>query len=710
MDLSRRLAGWLADPDGAPVTTFDDLLALLAEINALLVTPELYGRIAFELLADLAAQNTLYAEIRMNPLRPLQRGLPLYELVEAIHSAQTAAEAAFGIQSGLILGLNRNRGPDPAVAIVLQARGLPPGWVAGFDLSDLETGWPPRLFRDVFAEIRGTGWPVTVHAGELGGPEAVDEAIELLHARRIGHGLRAVEDPDVLRRIAERDVHLELCPGSNRRLGLIHRLADHPLRTYLEAGLSVSINTDDPTALGVSLAEELARDAAAFDLSVAELQRMMIEAAGHSFARRSERDQLVRRLERAFRRGSGPRRAVSDDGEDRRASITVPPPEAQKRLDSLLRITRAVTSEIEIGGVLRVVAEQTSRALNAERTTMFILDRESGELWSRVAEGLQTREIRLPPGGGLAGSVAATDRPLNVPDAYTDHRFDPQWDGKTGYRTRSVLAYPLRDGDGVVVGVVQVINRRDGVFDDRDEDMLSGIAAAASAALANAQHYEDMRRLTESALQTMAAMLDARDENTAGHTERAAKTAELIGRRLGLTPGELASLRVAAAVHDYGKLSVPEAVLDKPGTLTDAEMALVHGHVEAARQILDNFDFPEPLADVPRIACEHHERLDGSGYPRGAKGDEISMPGRVLAVADVFDAMTSKRSYRPALTIEETVAYLVEERGVSFDPAVVDTVVANLDELRAIRAQAERPQLRLPSRRDWRRRTRAPAR
>jgi HD-GYP domain-containing protein (c-di-GMP phosphodiesterase class II) len=158
-----------------------------------------------------------------------------------------------------------------------------------------------------------------------------------------------------------------------------------------------------------------------------------------------------------------------------------------------------------------------------------------------------------------------------------------------------------------------VINRREGRFDSDDEDTLSGIAAAASAALVNAQHYQDMWQLTESGLRTMAAMLDARDRHTSGHTERVAKTAELIGRRLGFTPGELASLRVAAAVHDFGKLSVPEVVLNKPGRLTDEEMALVQDHVEVTRWILGRFDFPEPLADVPRIACEHHERLDGLG-------------------------------------------------------------------------------------------------
>ncbi len=683
-----QLARWLADPDGAAVTSMSELLAMLAQINELLADPKDFGRIASETLRDLSAQGVIYAELRFNPFRPMHRGLPLDEIVGAIREAQAAARAAYDLHSELILGLNRNRGPDEAAAIVARARDLPAEWIAGFDLSDLETDHPPRVFADIFKEIRDAGWPVTIHAGELAGAESVLEAIELLGARRIGHALRAIEDADVMARIARDDIHLELCPGSNRRLGLIDRLTDHPIGEYRARGISYSLNSDDPAVFALTLTDELARDAAAFDLGLADFERMTLEAIRHAFSPDWERERLAQRARAAFA-------AVTDDDDARlphthaaTALLDIRSRSAETRLDSLLRVTQAVASEIELDRVLWVAAEQTSRALNAERTTVFVADQADGELWSKVAEGLSIREICLPIGRGLTGVVAETGIPLNVPDAHADPRFDPAWDARTGYHTRSVLTYPLKDREGEVIGVVQSINKRGGVFDEHDEDMLSGIAAAAAAALLNAQHFADMRRLTESALETTAAMLDARDPHTAGHTRRVAQMAELLGRKLGFTLQQLAALRVAAAVHDYGKLSVPDAVLNKPGQLTHAEKDLIHDHVSVTRQILANFEFPAPLADVPRIACEHHERFDGSGYPNGLRTDQISIEGRVLAVADVIDAMTSERPYRPAMAIDETLAYVLEARGTQFDPVVVDAVMESAEDLFRIREDA----------------------
>ena len=679
-----RVAAWLSDPDGTHITSFDELMVMLAQINDLLLEPETYERVALEALSDLAAQNVVYAELRMNPYRPLKRGLSLDELVQAIHSAQASAEEAFGIESGLIIGLNRNRGPEAAAELVQQATHLPYGSVAGFDLSDREAGWPPRLFRAVFESIRDAGFPVTVHAGELAGPESVADAIGILGARRIGHALSGAEDPDVLRYIAARSVHLELCPGSNRRLGLIRTLREHPLRAFDEAGISISLNSDDPAIFGWTLTDELTRAMAAFDLDLDDIVRLMRNAAEHSFAPDAQRARILRRL--------GPDSSAARN--DRRDGVGVrlgadsagsASGDSQKRLDSLLRVTRAVTSEIEIDRVLRVVAEETSRALDAERTTMFVADHDTGTLWSRVAEGLRTREIELPLGQGLAGAVASTGELLNVPDVYADPRFDPSWDAKTGYRTHSMLMHPALDLDGQVIGVVQVINKHSGTFDRSDEEMLAGIAAAASTALRNAQHFAEMRRLIESALETMAAMLDARDPHTAGHTRRVADAAQILGRRLNLNAQQLAELRIAATVHDYGKLSVPDAILNKPGSLTDEEWTIVRDHVHVTRRILQNFAFPPQLSDVPRIACEHHERFDGSGYPDGLRGDAACIEGRVLAVADVLDAMSTKRPYRDALSIEETMAFLIDNRGVLFDPAVIDALVESRAELARLR-------------------------
>src|SRR5690606_12353175 len=160
-----------------------------------------------------------------------------------------------------------------------------------------------------------------------------------------------------------------------------------------------------------------------------------------------------------------------------------------------------------------------------------------------------------------------------------------------------------------------------------------------------------------------------RSEETEGHSRRVTEQTVRLAERLGIPRDQLVHVRRGALLHDIGKMGVPDEVLLKPGPLTDAEWALMKRHPEFAYQLLLPIEFLRPALAIPYC---HHERWDGSGYPRGLKGEEIPLPARVFAVVDVYDALTSDRPYRPAWTRERALAYIRDNAGSQFDPRVVE--------------------------------------
>jgi putative nucleotidyltransferase with HDIG domain len=175
-------------------------------------------------------------------------------------------------------------------------------------------------------------------------------------------------------------------------------------------------------------------------------------------------------------------------------------------------------------------------------------------------------------------------------------------------------------------------------------------------------------RALESAIGAIAATMERRDPYTAGHEERVANIACKIAEKMNLDADHMHALRLAALVHDIGKISVPSEILTKPGRLTPVEFMLVKEHPETGYQILKEIPFPWPLADIVR---QHHEKIDGSGYPLGLKGDEILLESKILAVADIVESISAFRPYRPAMGIEAAIDVVVAEAGKTLDADVV---------------------------------------
>ena len=181
--------------------------------------------------------------------------------------------------------------------------------------------------------------------------------------------------------------------------------------------------------------------------------------------------------------------------------------------------------------------------------------------------------------------------------------------------------------------------------------------------------FESLRKAFGTTIQVMVSAVETRDPYTAGHQLRSADLARAIATEMGFTQDRIDGIRMAGSIHDIGKLSIPAEILSKPTKLTEIEFSLIKEHSQRGYDILKDVESPWPLA---QIVYQHHERMNGSGYPRNLKGDDILMEARILAVADVVEAMASHRPYRPALGIDAALEEIEKNRGILYDNAVAD--------------------------------------
>jgi len=181
--------------------------------------------------------------------------------------------------------------------------------------------------------------------------------------------------------------------------------------------------------------------------------------------------------------------------------------------------------------------------------------------------------------------------------------------------------------------------------------------------------YKKSQLILDGIVKTLSKIVETRDPYTSGHEDQVAKIACKIAKEMKLTEEQVSSIYISATLHDIGKISVPSEILTKPSVLTNLEREIIKTHCKVANDILANIEFPYPVAE---IIYQHHERMDGSGYPRGLKGDNIALEARIIGVADVIDAMASYRPYRPALGVDAAIEEITKFRGVTYDPSVVD--------------------------------------
>src|SRR5574344_2591049 len=352
-------------------------------------------------------------------------------------------------------------------------------------------------------------------------------------------------------------------------------------------------------------------------------------------------------------------------------------------ITALLKISQSIAAETDIDTLLEVIAEETKAAIQADRCSVFLYDKETDELWSKVALGMDRQEIRFPATKGLAGFVAKTGETINIKDAYNDDRFNKEIDLQTGYRTKTILCMPIKNMKQEIIGAFQVLNKLDGEFEEEDEDLLIAIGSSAGISLENAQLFKqqqhmliEQKQVFDSFIDTLAASIDARDKITSGHSSRVKLYSVLIAKQFNLDSRMVEIIEKAATLHDIGKIGISDSVLQKDGKLTDEEYKHIQQHVRITHNIVNKIYMSPDFRIITEIACSYHEKYDGTGYYRHLKGEEITLGGRILAVSDVFDAITSKRHYRDKMPILNVITINVKGAGTHFDKNIVDTFLS----------------------------------
>jgi HD-GYP domain-containing protein (c-di-GMP phosphodiesterase class II) len=344
-------------------------------------------------------------------------------------------------------------------------------------------------------------------------------------------------------------------------------------------------------------------------------------------------------------------------------------------LDLLYEIGGKASSASEVSKVIPEIVATTRQALGAAASSLLLIDDETQQLLFEFADGasMPLQHLRLDLQSGIAGWVARHGVPLVVNDVANDPRFCGEVDEATGFVTRAVICSPLV-ARGRVIGVVEVLNKLDGGdFDGHDLQTLTAVAATAAIAIENSRLHQSVIHGYKGTISALAAVIDAKDPRTRGHSQRVVKYALMGGEALAMSQDELEVLEYAAILHDIGKIAIADTVLSKPGKLTSEETNDFRQHPVVGASIIGDIPF---LIPVKTLIMHHHERYDGQGYPDGLQGECIPIGARLLAVADTFDSITTDRPYRAALGRQHAVDELRRCSGTQFCPIAVDAFIS----------------------------------
>jgi len=345
-----------------------------------------------------------------------------------------------------------------------------------------------------------------------------------------------------------------------------------------------------------------------------------------------------------------------------------------KTLSRVSEISRELVRTLDLRPLTQLVVDITAQEVKAVRASLMLIDSTGEELTIVAARGLPPEVIsstRLRIGEGVAGYVAQSGQVLVINE---DQETDP-WLQKRLHLPDigSALSVPLVSiplmGDGRPVGVLNLSRTKGSPhFTDSDVNLLSILADQATIAIRNAQLFQQVRDLYLRTIQSIAMTIQAKDPYTHGHSGSVAEYTVSLARALGQSPDEVENLRVAALLHDIGKVGVREEILHKPGPLTPEEYEHVKTHPLVAEQILRPIS---ELGDIVDCIKHEHENWDGTGYPSGLREEEIPRGARIIAVVDAFHAMTSDRPYRRAMSVDKALQILREGAGQQWDPSVV---------------------------------------
>jgi response regulator RpfG family c-di-GMP phosphodiesterase len=359
---------------------------------------------------------------------------------------------------------------------------------------------------------------------------------------------------------------------------------------------------------------------------------------------------------------------------------------ASKMLKVIFRYINEVAGERNVDKVLSLISDMAREIVVADRCTIWLLDKKKNQLWTKIAHGIE--EFMIPSNTGIVGHSVMNDEQILIKDAYKDSRFNQTVDKATGYRTKSILVIPMKNNEGEVIGAFQAINKmtKSEFFSKSDMEHLVLASTYSAKTIETAFLYKEIEDTQKDVIFTMGEIGETRSKETGNHVKRVAEYSYLLAKKYGLSEDEAELIKLASPMHDIGKVAIPDAILKKPGKLTDREYDKMKKHAELGYEMLKNSE-RRILKAASVVAGQHHEKYNGKGYPDGISGENIHIYGRITAVADVFDALISDRVYKKAWPAEKVQKLFSKERGEHFDPKLVDILLQNFDKFIEIKEE-----------------------
>ncbi len=350
-----------------------------------------------------------------------------------------------------------------------------------------------------------------------------------------------------------------------------------------------------------------------------------------------------------------------------------------QRLQALRTIDQAISASFDLNITLNVFLKNAVSQLKVDAALLLLFNPAINALEYAAESGFRSnsvRKIHVRLGEQGAGRVALERQMMSIPDLRKVEKpfVHPELASEEGFVSYHAVPLIIK---GQIKGVLEVFQRSLLEPDAEWLDFLETLAGQAAIGIDNNQLFENLQRSNfelaiayDETIEGWSKALDLRDRETEGHTQRVTRLTQEMGTFMGMNESELVLVRRGALLHDIGKMGVPDSILFKPGELTPEEWEIMRQHPRFAYDMLSPIAYLRQALDIPYC---HHEKWDGTGYPRGLKGKEIPITARIFAVVDVYDALTSDRPYRKAWSTEKTLDYIREQSGKHFDPEVVET-------------------------------------
>ncbi len=343
-------------------------------------------------------------------------------------------------------------------------------------------------------------------------------------------------------------------------------------------------------------------------------------------------------------------------------------------LSNVFILGKEIVSNIELDSLVDKFLSIASDGTDSEIACVFLTrPRDEVPYYSRLQTNSGPASFASHDGyTPLIETVRREEKHFMITDISTSEFADSERGKINGLAIRDTLVLPLKPRDKLL-GVLQVANKRDNMaFKPEDLDLLKILGSQVAFVIQNADLFQNLQRAYIDTLYALTSAIDAKDSYTRGHSERVTELSIKLALELGVASEETEKIKLGGLLHDIGKIGIPEAILNKPGRLTDEEFDIIKSHPDKGVKIMGKVEFLEII--VP-IILSHHERFDGRGYPQGLSAEEIPLLARIVSVVDTYDAMTTDRPYRKALTIEEALTEIEKCRGSQFDPDIADAFI-----------------------------------